>query len=246
MLSYIRVCVRVCVSAADAVQLDVTVTLKMQVDRIFSLCLSLASKELPNYMTSKIVFSIAFCSFPNLFLPRTHAPPLSLYPSLSLCLVRSVLSTHVGNFHLFVSSTAAAYISITNVASSRTSVKGEGRGGGGGGGETGHGLADVWNAKCVYDLWHVLCQINQMQSTVSAGLTELIRHVVPSPSLFPLPVPCTARGCCCCPLCQILDTCPGDTWTTSMKIQFPVENALTNQLFCVYSNYSGIFQARQH
>lgn len=118
--------------------------------------------------------------------------------------------------------------------------------GGGGGGETGHGLADVWNAKCVYDLWHVLCQINQMQSTVSAGLTELIRHVVPSPSLFPLPVPCTARGCCCCPLCQILDTCPDDTWTTSMKIQFPVENALTNQLFCVYSKYTGIFQARQH
>lgn len=118
--------------------------------------------------------------------------------------------------------------------------------GGGGGGETGHGLADVWNAKCVYDLWHVLCQINQMQSTVSAGLTELIRHVVPSLSLFPSLLPCTARGCCCCPLCQILDTCPGDTWTTSMKIQFPVENALTNQLFCVYSKYTGIFQARQH
>lgn len=122
--------------------------------------------------------------------------------------------------------------------------RGRGRGGGGGGGETGHGLADVWNAKCVYDLWHVLCQINQMQSTVSAGLTELIRHVVPSLSLFRSLLPCTARGCC--PLCQILDTCPGDTWTTSMKIQFPVENALTNQLFCVYSKYSGIFQARQH
>lgn len=135
-------------------------------------------------MTSKIVFSIAFCSFPNLFLLRTHASPLLPSLSLSVCLVRSVLSTHVGNFHLFVSSTAAAYISITNVACRRTSVKGKEEGGGG---ETGHGLADVWNAKCVYDLWHVLCQINQMQSTVSAGLTELIRHVVPSLSLFPLP-----------------------------------------------------------
>lgn len=78
-------CVCVCVSAADAVQLDVTVTLKMQADRTVSLSLSVASKELPNYMTSKIVFSIAFCSFPNLFLPLTHMLlSLSLLFSLSV------------------------------------------------------------------------------------------------------------------------------------------------------------------
>lgn len=64
--------------AADAVQLDVTVTLKMQAGMQL---VGLARKKLPNYMTSKIVFSIAFCSFPNLFLPHSHALPS---PSLSL------------------------------------------------------------------------------------------------------------------------------------------------------------------
>lgn len=46
MLSYIRVCVcvRVCVSSADAVQLDVTVTLKMQAAQT-GLFLSLSGKQ---------------------------------------------------------------------------------------------------------------------------------------------------------------------------------------------------------
>lgn len=183
-------------------------------------------------MTSKIVFSIAFCSFPNLFLPRTHSPPLSL------CLVRSVLSTHVGNFHLFVSSTAAAYISITNVACSRTSVKGRRRG-------RGNRTWPGWCVECQMRLWFVACPLPNKSNAINSLSRSNRAYQARGAISFPLPVPCTARGCCCCcPLCQILDTCPGDTWTTSMKIQFPVENALTNQLFCVYSKYFGIFQAR--
>lgn len=104
-----------------------------------------------------------------------------------------------------------------------------------------------WCVECQMRLWFVACPLpNKSNAINSLSRSNRAYQARGIPPPFRSSLLYTARGCCCCcPLCQILDTCPGDTWTTSMKIQFPVENALTNQLFCVYSKYSG-FQQREH
>jgi len=67
------------------------------------------------------------------------------------------------------------------------------------------GLMCVRNAKCVYDLWHVFCQINQMQSTVSAGITKLIKHVAIARGVFFPVLSCPFLSCS---LFQMFSTCP--------------------------------------